>query len=209
MHARLSPAWPDPGSDSRSPVVLLLHGLGSNENDLPSLAPWLPDGLAWASLRAPVEMEWGGATLVPSRPPRSSPSWRESPLRPRPSGVGWTRTFPRTLPSCRSASPRAGSWRWSYSARAPNGSAATVVLSGLMSEGERPTDARTRGVAPAGLLGQGYDRHHDLAGSGRSPRRLAPSPRRRSPNASIPGSGTAINDDELDDVRAFLDAHLT
>ncbi|MBN2177598.1 MAG: hypothetical protein JW722_08090 [Demequinaceae bacterium] len=65
LRALLSPTWPDASSPSDAPVVLLLHGLGSDEHDLPSLTPWLPDGMAWASLRAPLDLEFGGATWFP------------------------------------------------------------------------------------------------------------------------------------------------
>lgn len=36
------------------PVVVLLHGYGSDERDLAGLAGYLPAGLPWASVRAPL-----------------------------------------------------------------------------------------------------------------------------------------------------------
>jgi phospholipase/carboxylesterase len=42
-----------------------LHGYGSNERDLPSLEPFLPRGLPWASVRAPLEMGYGAAAWFP------------------------------------------------------------------------------------------------------------------------------------------------
>lgn len=44
------PARPD------APVLLLLHGYGSHEHDLPSLAPHLPAGHDVVSLRAPLQI---------------------------------------------------------------------------------------------------------------------------------------------------------
>ncbi|QTE28097.1 alpha/beta hydrolase [Pengzhenrongella sicca] len=44
-----------------APVLLLLHGYGSNENDLTQLVPHLQLGLPWASLRAPIELGSGAA----------------------------------------------------------------------------------------------------------------------------------------------------
>lgn len=38
----------------------MMHGYGSNERDLPSLAPFLPAQLPWVSLRAPIAMGYGG-----------------------------------------------------------------------------------------------------------------------------------------------------
>jgi phospholipase/carboxylesterase len=41
------------------PVLLLLHGYGSNEQDLPSLVNYLPGSLPWFSLRAPLKLQPG------------------------------------------------------------------------------------------------------------------------------------------------------
>ena len=39
---------------SPAPVVVFLHGYGSDERDLAGLAPYLPAGLPWVSVRAPL-----------------------------------------------------------------------------------------------------------------------------------------------------------
>ena len=39
------------GGDAARPLVLLLHGLGSDERDLASLIPFLPPVFEYASLR--------------------------------------------------------------------------------------------------------------------------------------------------------------
>jgi phospholipase/carboxylesterase len=52
------------GSDA-DPLVLLLHGYGSNEQDLPGLMAHLPAGLASASVRAPLTMGPGSYAWVP------------------------------------------------------------------------------------------------------------------------------------------------
>ncbi len=106
LRSRVSPTWPGPSSDGPSPVVLLLHGLGSNENDLPSLAAWLPRGLAWASLRAPIEMDHGGASWFPLDLP-NEPEQAGVEAATDASGRGSTRTLPPTPPSSRSDSRRA------------------------------------------------------------------------------------------------------
>lgn len=51
------------------PLVLLLHGMGSHENDLASLAQYLPAEYASASLRAPIPMMGGFAWFKPSATP--------------------------------------------------------------------------------------------------------------------------------------------
>lgn len=52
------------GSDA-DPLVLLLHGYGSNEQDLPGLMSHLPGGLAAASVRAPLVLGTGSYAWVP------------------------------------------------------------------------------------------------------------------------------------------------
>ena len=52
------------GSDA-DPLMLLLHGYGSHEQDLPGLAAYLPDGLAYASVRAPLTLSPGSYAWVP------------------------------------------------------------------------------------------------------------------------------------------------
>ena len=51
------------------PLVLLLHGYASNEQDLPSLVPHLPAGLAFASVRAPLTIAPGSYAWVPIQVP--------------------------------------------------------------------------------------------------------------------------------------------
>jgi phospholipase/carboxylesterase len=47
--------WSRPPSErEHRPLILLLHGFGSNETDLASLVPELPPEAAYASLRAPL-----------------------------------------------------------------------------------------------------------------------------------------------------------
>lgn len=63
LTAVFSPHW-----QQRKPtdkVLLLLHGYGSNERDLPSLTPFLPADLPWASLRAPISMGYDGYAWFP------------------------------------------------------------------------------------------------------------------------------------------------
>ncbi|MGO4690061.1 alpha/beta hydrolase [Glaciibacter sp. 2TAF33] len=54
------------------PLLLLMHGYGSHENDLAGLAPYLPAGFDWVSLRAPIGIAPGGFAWfpisVPGRP---------------------------------------------------------------------------------------------------------------------------------------------
>ena len=53
-------------SDPAAPLVVLLHGRGSNERDIADLAAHLPLGPAYAALRAPIE-EGGGFAWFANR----------------------------------------------------------------------------------------------------------------------------------------------
>lgn len=64
--------FPDPvvvrrgSTDPDTPLVVLLHGRGSNESDIITLADHLPDGLAYAAVRAPIG-EGGGYAWFANR----------------------------------------------------------------------------------------------------------------------------------------------
>lgn len=53
------------GGHETAPRLVLLHGYGSHEHDLAGLAPMLPADMPWASLRAPLAMDFGGAAWFP------------------------------------------------------------------------------------------------------------------------------------------------
>ncbi len=64
--------FPDPvvvtagSSDPAAPLVVLLHGRGSNEGDIIGLASHLPEGPAYAAVRAPIG-EGGGYAWFANR----------------------------------------------------------------------------------------------------------------------------------------------
>ena len=206
LRAVLSPGWPGVGSASEAPVVLLLHGDGSNEHDLASLAPALPDGMAWASLRAPEEMDFGGAMWFPLAPPiepddvateaATDAIWAwvdghvgaKAPVVP----LGFSQGGLMAIEMLRARPERV---------------AATVVLSGFTTNADRPTDATLavsrppvfwgRGAADAVVWPEALERLQAwLPGHTTLTERV------------YPGLGHGINGDEMDDVRAFVDAHL-
>lgn len=67
-----SPANAATPKDGSVPLVLLLHGRGSNERDLPGLVQYLPKDVVYASLRAPFSVDSGWGWF----PPASVTSWR-------------------------------------------------------------------------------------------------------------------------------------
>ncbi|MCT8340388.1 alpha/beta hydrolase-fold protein [Flavobacteriaceae bacterium TK19130] len=48
---------PSKNSDAKSPLLVMLHGFGSDENDLFSFADELPEKYTIVSLRAPIQMQ--------------------------------------------------------------------------------------------------------------------------------------------------------
>jgi phospholipase/carboxylesterase len=59
------------------PLVIVMHGRGSHEADLPALFPFLPEGIVFASLRAPL-----------SGAPYGMGGWTWFPLEAAPDGSG-------------------------------------------------------------------------------------------------------------------------
>lgn len=51
------------------PLLVILHGLGASENDFVPIFPLLPDELAIASVRAPIEFPPGAAWFRPEQTP--------------------------------------------------------------------------------------------------------------------------------------------
>lgn len=51
---------PEQTGEEKSPLLLLLHGIGADENDLFGLAPYLDGRFFVASARAPFRLPWGG-----------------------------------------------------------------------------------------------------------------------------------------------------
>ncbi len=60
--------WRRPAkAGTQTPLVVLLHGRGADENDLIDVADYLPRGFTYASVRAPVPVDGGGYTWFENR----------------------------------------------------------------------------------------------------------------------------------------------
>lgn len=183
-------------------VILFLHGFGSNENDLSSLAEPLGFKLPWASLRAPLELGNGGA------------AW-----------------FQITIPGVPDAAPveaaTAAIWAWidenvdagtkvipigfsqgglmaSQLLRTrPERVVATTILGGFVLGGEQPADARLAAQRPAVFWGRGTeDRVIAPVAIARTTDFL---PQHSSlTERTYPGLAHGINIEELDDVRSHV-----
>jgi phospholipase/carboxylesterase len=63
-----------PKSGVSTPLVIFLHGRGADENDLIDISERLPRTFAYASVRAPVPLEYGGYTWFENRTPPRPPA---------------------------------------------------------------------------------------------------------------------------------------
>lgn len=202
LRALLSPTWPTTDSDDDSPVILLLHGLGSNEEDLPGLAPWLPDGVAWASLRAPLETGYGGATWFPL----------DLPNEPEQDGIdsateaiwAWVDAH---VPARASIVPlgfsQGGLMALEMLRTRPERIVATVVLAGLVSRVGKPADEDLASSRPPVFWGRGAE--DTVIWPEAIDWTAAWLPEHSTLSARVyEGLGHGVSEEEMGDVRAFL-----
>lgn len=206
MRARLSPSWPDAASGDDSPVVLLLHGYGSNEDDLPSLAPWLPNGLEWASLRAPIDMGGDGATWFPFTLPDEP---EQAPIDAVTEALWkWVdKHVSADAPIVPLGFSQGGLMALQLLRTRPGRVAATVVLSGLITTSAQTADAELETLRPPVFWGRGDA--DPLIWPEAVERLAAWLPEHSTLTARVyTGLGHGVDDEEMDDVRAFLAAHV-
>lgn len=196
-----------PAERSGRPVLVLLHGYGSDEHDLFGLVPYLPDAFVVASVRAPLAPPWPtpGASWYPiegleGRDPaavtlaaRAVLAWVQDAVGSAPVGLlGFSQGGAVALQALR-VDPDAVSF--------------AVVLAGYAAGGELPGDSVLAQRRPPVFWGRG-------AADDVIPAPLVDLTSQWLPGHSelsgrvYPGLTHSISQDELDDVRAFLDARL-
>ncbi len=147
--------WPSGSGDPAGPALLLLHGFGSNEQDLAGLAPLLPSGLAWASVRAPLEMGFGGAAWFPLQPPTLaySPESVESATRDL---WGWIDSHvPDGVPLLPLGFSQGGLMALQLLRTRPERLAGAIVLSGFVADVPGVADERLAALRPPVLWAHG------------------------------------------------------
>ena len=198
-----SPGW-NATSDG-SPVVLFLHGYGSDEHDLASLAPALGLGDRWASLRGPLDMPGGGAAWGPI----TTPGEPDRAIVEAATAAIWSWADDNTE-SGSTVVPigfsQGGVMASQLLRTHPERVAATVILGGFVLGDDQPADDAIAASRPPVFWGRGAQ-----------DRVIAPHAIERT-TAWLPGHSTltervypdlahGIHAAELADVRAFLDAH--
>ncbi|MFN3867358.1 MAG: alpha/beta hydrolase [Demequina sp.] len=196
-----SPHWDD-ASPPPGPVAVLLHGYGSHEGDLAGLSPWLPAGMPWVSLRAPLPMPGAGFAWFPlSLPAPPAPelvdeataalwAWIDAHLGAdaRVVPMGFSQGGLMALQLLRTRPERVD---------------ATVVLAGFVTEAPQPADARLAEQRPAVFWGRGdadavIPRATVTLTAGFLPGHSALTER------VYPGLGHSVDERVMGDVRAFL-----
>ncbi len=146
--------WSASGADRAArPLLLILHGFGSDEGDLFSLAPHLPLEPVIASLRAPLAASQGWAWFPISAPDGLSAidvdaaalgvlEWLDG-LPEAPASVGLL------------GFSQGGAMALQLLRHAPDRFAFAVQLSGFVAGGERASDARLASRRPPVFWGRG------------------------------------------------------
>lgn len=142
--------------EAKKPVVVLLHGYGSNEQDLPSLMNFLPGNLPWVSLRAPLAL--GGSSFA----------WfpLAAPGHPDPTNVAiatdiiwkWIdENLPETSPIIVIGFSQGGLMATQLLRTRPDRILGTVVLAGFVVDAVQPGDETLQQQRPAAIYCRGLD----------------------------------------------------
>jgi phospholipase/carboxylesterase len=214
-----------PAERDGRPLLVLLHGYGSDENDLFGLVPFLPDEFVIASVRAPLAPPW----------PMMGNAWyaidalhrQDGPTRPEASrdasaargeGVGSVTTaasaFIEWLDATTDA-PHVGLLGFSQGAAVslqalrlqPERFAFAVNLSGYVSPGELPRDAELAARKPPVFWGRGT--RDDVIPTALVEHSAEWLPGHVDLSGRVyPGLTHSVSEEELADVRSFLTHRL-
>ena len=210
-----------PAERAGRPLLVLLHGYGSDENDLFGLVPYLPDAFVIASVRAPLAPPWpmmGNAWYAidalgradgPTRPeaPRDASAARGE-------GVGSVTAaasaFIEWVDAATDA-PHVGLLGFSQGAAVslqamrlePQLFAFAVNLSGYVSPGELPRDAELAERRPPVFWGRGT--RDEVIPAALVEHSVEWLPAHVDLSGRVyPGLTHSVSEDELGDVRSFL-----
>ncbi|WP_188109372.1 alpha/beta hydrolase [Paeniglutamicibacter gangotriensis] len=193
-------------NDVPDAVVLFLHGFGSNEQDLSSLAPALGLDLPWASLRAPLELGNGGAAWFEITTPGAPDV---APVEAATKAI-WAWIDENVDPSTRIIPigfSQGGLMASQLLRTRPARVVAPVILGGFVLGASQPGDESLRENLPPVFWGRGaVDRVIAPVAITRTTEFL---PTHSSLIEKVyPGLAHGINAAELDDVRDFITARI-
>ncbi|WP_244893187.1 alpha/beta hydrolase [Agreia bicolorata] len=195
-----------------SPLLLIMHGYGSHEADLISLAPYLPGTIVCASLRAP---------LIAPAPIQNGFAWFQigEPGNPEPAGVdaaargvlAWLDGLATAYGAPAAVSAlgfsQGGAMALQLVRHAPERFASSVNLSGFVVSGDAPADTALETLRPRVFWGR--DERDPVI----PPSAVARTATWLETHAEVdarlyPGAGHGIVGDEITAVREFLDQTL-
>ena len=188
------------------PLLLLLHGFGSHERDLPGLAAALPDRFQWASLRAPIELSTGGAAWFPIAVPGNPEP--ETVRAPADAVLAWIdeHVDPST-PIVPVGFSQGGLMVTQLLRRRPARFVAGAVLSGFVHAGDEPGDAALAAARTPVFAGRGDQ--DGVITSEAFARADAFLPQHTALTHRVyPGLGHGISPEELSDLANWLDEVL-
>lgn len=199
--------WSTPPSDlGDRPLVVLMHGRGSHENDLAALFPLLPPEFGYVSLRAPHRFEGGGYTWFASGAPGAPPiaSVDASAL----AVLEWLYRVAPSGPVAAGGFSQGGALATHLMRHAPERFASFVNLAGFIVPGEAPADERLRESRPPVFWGRDAADPVIAASAAARTEQWLPT-RSTLTSRTYPGIGHSISREEIADVSDFLTATLT
>ena len=193
---------PARGGPPEQPVMLLLHGFGSNERDLPSLTPFLPP-MPWVSLRAPLAMPPVGAAWFALDPPHEP----EQAAIDEATGALWSwidAELDVRTPVVPVGFSQGGLMASELLRSRPERIAATVVLAGFVGPEPHEADARLAHELPPVFWGRGKQDAVIWPSAIERTSRVLPQISTLTAR-TYAGLGHGVNEPMLDDVRIFLE----
>ncbi|CAN5443804.1 dienelactone hydrolase family protein [soil metagenome] len=197
----------NPADRDGKPLLVMMHGRGSDENDLFSLAPELPPEFVLASVRAPLA-EGAGWSWWETGGPSGDPD-----VESVDAGAAAVSTWLDSLPFTPSlvgalGFSQGGAMATHLLRRDVARIRFAVNLAGFIISGPQPADAALATSRPPVFWGRGADDPLFLGAMAELVDRTAPwlAAHTTAETHAYPGLGHSISRDELDDVVAFLRA---
>ena len=187
------------------PLLALLHGRGSNEQDLFSLVPMLPRHSVVASVRAPLTLASGSYSWFPvGVPGLPSVEAGDSAVRAL---LDWLDSLPPTVAIGLIGFSQGGAMVIHALRHAPDRFSAIVNLAGFVISGDQPTDLALQTRRPPVFWGR--DVEDPMIPADAIERTTAWLPGHSTLTARLyPSVGHSISREEIDDVDEFLTLHI-